>query len=192
MPINIYAVKHPLVLNWTNHLIHNQNNHHDQQELISKITLALIYEACRNTIQSQTLYIKYINEIQTIWLMQNRPINLICSDIEILQMISKDVRKLIPAIIIHPILIAQQNNQWEIIPTNLNQSALQNTNRVIIIEYELKADKIDTILNHIYNQKITKINICCNKCSSIELDNLGQKHRYIDVYTGYIANSDIQ
>nr|YP_009314831.1 Uracil phosphoribosyltransferase [Neoizziella asiatica]SCW23286.1 Uracil phosphoribosyltransferase [Neoizziella asiatica] len=192
MPINIYAVKHPLVLNWTNHLIHNNQSQYDQQELIHKISLSLIYEACRNTIHSQTLYLKYLNQMEKVWLIENQPIDLLCSDIQILQIISKDVKTLIPAVKIHPILAEKQKNQWQITSAYINRLALQKSKHIIIIEHELLADKIRTILSHIYDQNTInpQITICCNKCNSIELDNLGQKYIDVNIYTSYLVNTE--
>ena len=191
MPINIYTIKHPLILNWTNHLIHQTNSYHDTQELVNKISLALIYEVCRKKISSKTLYIKYIHQIHKIWLTDHRKISLLCPNLHILQAISKDARILFPTIRIHGLILTEHNNNWHINPLNISQPTLQETHNIIILENELKTNRIKAILEYIYNHHGGKpqIQICCNNCTTKELDNLGQDYSTLDIYTGYIAEA---
>nr|YP_009315241.1 Uracil phosphoribosyltransferase [Titanophycus setchellii]SCW23696.1 Uracil phosphoribosyltransferase [Titanophycus setchellii] len=191
MPINIYTVKHPLVLNWTNHLIHRTNHHNDHQELIGKISLALIYEVCRNTMENQTLYIKYIYQIHKIWLITNQNISLFCSDLQILQAISKDIYALVPSITIYPLIAEEKDHTWQITIMHKSWSRPGSLNNIIILENKLKTNKIHAIIKHIHNTKKAnpKIHICCNQCNTTELDNLGQRYSKLNIYTGYIEDS---
>nr|YP_009312988.1 Uracil phosphoribosyltransferase [Helminthora furcellata]SCW21242.1 Uracil phosphoribosyltransferase [Helminthora furcellata]SCW24102.1 Uracil phosphoribosyltransferase [Helminthora furcellata] len=190
MPINIYAVKHPLIFTWINHLIHNKPQQGDTYELIYKIHLTLIYEACRKTIQHYNLYIKYIDHINQIWLIKNNKIHIFCTD-NISTAISKDILYIIPKTTIHNINLQEKNNNWSISHENNFSHQITANSQIVIIEEELLANRINSILNYINAKDLinTTIQICCTHCDSTELDKLGQQYSQLDVYTAYITNT---
>nr|YP_009314215.1 Uracil phosphoribosyltransferase [Izziella formosana]SCW22469.1 Uracil phosphoribosyltransferase [Izziella formosana] len=191
MGINIYTIRHPLVLNWVNYLTHNKIHNNDRHELINKINLTLIYEACRKIIQGNALYIKYIDQINEVWLTDNSRIDLFSSNINILQMIGKDIRDMIPNLNIH--LVSWQNHsdsKSQPISTNGANILTRTNTNIIILEEELESDNIVSTLKQIQSRqhKTQKIQICCCYCNTKELDNLSQEYSELDIYTGQITD----
>nr|YP_009315648.1 Uracil phosphoribosyltransferase [Liagora brachyclada]SCW24306.1 Uracil phosphoribosyltransferase [Liagora brachyclada] len=193
MGINIYTIKHPLVLNWMNYLTHNNIPTNDRYELIHKISLALLYEACRKVLQNNTLYIKYINQVNEIWLTDNSPIDIFFSNINILQIAGKDIRNMIPNLNMHFIDLKNNTNNQHSISNNRKNSSTEKINSIIIVEEQLQSQRIISTLEKIYEkqQKYNNIQICCCYCNTTELDNLSQKYSNLDIYTGQITDNKI-
>ena len=193
MGINIYTIKHPLVLNWMNHLIHNKTQNNDRYELISKISLALVYEACRKILKNKTLYIRYMDEINEIWLFNNVKIDLFSSNINILQIIGKDIKNMVPNLNLYFTDLHKGTDNNILIRHNTEKQSVQNIKSIILLEETLQFNKITSTLQKIYAHKTikSKVCICCCYCNTTELDKLSQQYSSLEIYTGQITDNKI-
>nr|YP_009314011.1 Uracil phosphoribosyltransferase [Hommersandiophycus borowitzkae]SCW22265.1 Uracil phosphoribosyltransferase [Hommersandiophycus borowitzkae] len=193
MAINIYSIKHPLALNWMSQLLNSHVSQYHKQELINKISIALIYEATRRSIQHKKLYIKYINYIHETYMIDRCNIVVFCTSINICQIVSKDLQYLIPNLKLYPFIIKQLSttNSWEIITEQQHlSSAINKNSQIIILSEELQASKIKALIKHITSEYYiinNIIQICCAICNHSELDNLSSTKTNLDIYTSYIT-----
>nr|YP_009314626.1 Uracil phosphoribosyltransferase [Liagoropsis maxima]SCW22880.1 Uracil phosphoribosyltransferase [Liagoropsis maxima] len=191
MSINIYTLKHPLVLNWISYLINPSLDKINKAELLNKLAIALLYEVTRKSIDVRNLYIKYLDFINEIYLISGKKIHLFCSDLTISQIITKDVTNLIPNLTVYPVILNWYNNLWDIIPNYQFFPETIQDNNIIIFEEELHAFKVSTIIKNILIRKgdINNIQICCITCTHHELEKLNNQYPNVHVYTATIINN---
>nr|YP_009315850.1 Uracil phosphoribosyltransferase [Trichogloeopsis pedicellata]SCW24508.1 Uracil phosphoribosyltransferase [Trichogloeopsis pedicellata] len=189
MPIHIHSIKHPLVLNWISYLLNPNITTYNKNELINKLSLALIYEATRKSIKNQKLYIKYITHIHETYLMRQYDIIVFCTSITIGQIISKDLQYLIPNLQIHTIVLKKIDSGWDLFVENHKLQDITYNSQIIILEEELISSKIQAILEQIPKHILNNtIQICCSISNKLEIDKLSKIYTHIDVYTGYLTD----
>nr|YP_010873274.1 Uracil phosphoribosyltransferase [Nemalion vermiculare]WGV34384.1 Uracil phosphoribosyltransferase [Nemalion vermiculare] len=185
MPINIYSIKHPLVLHWTSCLSNPSLKTIDSSGLLNKLGLALIYELTRKSLDSNHLYIKYVDYFHDIHLIVNDKICFVCSDLKILQVLGKDITYLIPNIFNYTVPLFLGDGSWHIAPNNqLLPEDISNYN-MIVFEEELHNSKISVIISHLLEQNVpfSKIHLCCIICNRNELEKLNVQYPNISIYT---------
>nr|YP_009313192.1 Uracil phosphoribosyltransferase [Dermonema virens]SCW21446.1 Uracil phosphoribosyltransferase [Dermonema virens] len=185
MSINIYTIKHPLVLHWSSYLSNPSISIGNKNEVSNKVYLALLYEASRRSLDVTRLYIKYFSKTQEISLISRTKCYLFCSDIHISHEINKDAKYLIPNILVKQILLDFENNQWKILkahsmlPVNLTES------QVIILEHQLNTKRLRPVIEYILQcaSYDVPIQICCYICKQVELESLSNQYPKLEIYT---------
>nr|SCW23081.1 Uracil phosphoribosyltransferase [Nemalion sp. H.1444] len=185
MPINIYSIQHPLVLHWSNCLLNPYLKAVDTTDILHKLGLALIYELTRKSLHTQNLYIKYIDRFNNIQLITNDKICFVCSDLNIMQILGKDVTYIIPNLLNYIVPLFTQNGSWQIAPNNqiLPEDIYNYT--IIIFERELNSSKASVVIEHLLEKNIpfNHIQLCCIICSNKELEKLNIQYKNIKIYT---------
>nr|YP_009313808.1 Uracil phosphoribosyltransferase [Helminthocladia australis]SCW22062.1 Uracil phosphoribosyltransferase [Helminthocladia australis] len=192
MSINIYTVKHPLVLHWNSYLNNPSINDNEKYEVSNRINMALIYEASRKSLKTEKLYIKCINNIEEVSLISKRNFYLFCSDLHISQGISKEAKYLIPNINIYNFLLYFKNKQWDILKSHSILPKVLKNSDIIILEKQLDTAKLIPVLEYAlqHEDSNTTLQICCTKCKQIELEVLSNIYPKLSIYTCFIENTN--
>lgn len=189
MSLSVYTVKHPLVMNWTNYLLHNELTISDQFEIINKIGISLIYEATRKTIQINKLYLKEINDVVEVNILPNNINYLVFTDIYFAQILSQNIINLIPNSKVYS--ISNLNNN-----IFLQSQILQNNEHThsILIKHDLDqvtiVKEINQILKKFPHINIKNIQVCCFMCKTSTLQFLGNTYPTLNIYTTQIINDN--
>lgn len=190
MSLSVYTIKHPLVTNWTNHLVHNELTISEKFEIINKIGIALTYEATRKSIDIHQLYLKQIDNIVEVNLLPQEVNNLIFTDIFLSQILSKDLIDLIP--LSHVYTIADYTINENIFIENQLLQKDKTKKNIIIIKQEIEKATIINILDQIsgLHTNINKIQLCCLICRTSTLQFLGNRYPNLNIYTTQIINDN--
>jgi uracil phosphoribosyltransferase len=182
MPLSIYTVKHPLVLSWLSCLLREQITTLEEFDLIQKIVFALIYEATRKFIDIHELYLRRLDDLEEIYILENKFSYCIITDIYFSQISSKDFLSLLPQSSIYTLSLHSRDEKQYL----KDKYDLMKPNIKIIILQKLLDDKIiRAITNLMLDLQLSSHNlqICCLSCSSKNLDILSQTHPNLQIYT---------
>lgn len=193
MSLNVYTIKHPLVLNWVNYLNHNEMTTADKYYIINKIGISLIYEAARKSIKLNTLYLKQLDKIVEVNILPQALNNLIFTDMYLCQILSKDIINILPLSRIYP--ISNSSNNHSIFLQKHNVEFSQGRYNIIIIKEDINPrtiiDTIEQIIaKYAQQEKISNIQICCIRCKTSTLQLLGNRYPNLNIYTTQILNDN--
>nr|YP_009295885.1 uracil phosphoribosyltransferase [Schimmelmannia schousboei]AOM64820.1 uracil phosphoribosyltransferase [Schimmelmannia schousboei] len=188
MQLNIYIISHPIIEIMMNKIIYSQSN--NIQKYYKKIGLLMVYEVLRKWMKIQTIYIKQINQIKELCILNTKESYVIITNlVESYPMIT-DIDDLLPSINI------QHINQ-PIDPIKLQNSyilqKINNTSKILIFELFLNNYEIIKLLNYLLlkkNIKTSQIKILCITCNHKILEKLGQMHPKLNIYTTKIITNE--
>jgi uracil phosphoribosyltransferase len=189
MSLNIYTIKHPLVLNWTSCLLNTPVKEFEKFELIHKIGLALIYESTRRSINTVNLYVKKLDYLQDIHLRSSKFLYTVIIEIYLSQVLSKDILSLIPNTRLCSISISSPNYLQEVY-TDLQSASEHRDKSIVVIVESLNQHQIIPIIEMVKKVQgsLDNLQICCLTCSSEALQDLGAKYTYLNIYTTKIID----
>lgn len=184
MALNIYIISHPILKLFTNTIIYNQINTNTSQE--KYIGLILIYEMIRKYIKVKQIYIKYINYIREINIIQPDQTYYIFTNLINTYNMIADIKILLPNI---KIINFEENinKSFKNKTKDINKKA-----NIIILDIILnKSSCIDLIkyLQIEINIPLHNINICCIKCYNDILEKLGTQYPKLNIYTAQIIQN---
>nr|YP_009315037.1 Uracil phosphoribosyltransferase [Scinaia undulata]SCW23492.1 Uracil phosphoribosyltransferase [Scinaia undulata] len=192
MSLSIYTVKHPLALNWSSHIRNREVEQNQRIELIQKLSISLIYEALRNLVQVDHLYLKSLNHIHELHILANNPICIISSNSSLLNMLFRDLTFFIPNLTLSNKFA---DNNPEIQNTTKEYSLTNNTSskNIIILEENLDCKKMLTTINQLSGKErgVQKLTVCCIDCHTTQLQELGETYNKLDIYTVNIISDNI-
>lgn len=191
MSLSVYTVKHPLVMNWTSYLLHNELTTSDKFDIINKIGISLIYEATRKTTKINNLYLKEIHRIVEVNLLPY-PINFfIFIDLHLAPILSKNIIDIIPQSEICTISNEiHESNIFTLPKTSPSNAHAQ----IILIKYNIDTTKTIQEINQLIalypNIKLQDIQLCCFMCKTSTLQCLGNTYPSLNIYTTQIINDN--
>nr|YP_009739037.1 uracil phosphoribosyltransferase [Palmaria decipiens]QIC19476.1 uracil phosphoribosyltransferase [Palmaria decipiens] len=195
MSLNIYSIKHPLVLNWTSSITHSNVSSRDKVSFLKKISSALIYEATRKSIETINLSIKNMDKYRRLSLLPQQLSYLILTDAYLSQVLSTDINALLPSTTIYPIhkintcvtdkLMSQDLVLEHVIVKSLGK-------HLMVLLKNLNSGYSYRVLQILQSNECTsnQIQICCITCSTEALQVLNTHKHNIDIYTAKIFDDD--
>nr|YP_009297836.1 uracil phosphoribosyltransferase [Kumanoa americana]AOM67570.1 uracil phosphoribosyltransferase [Kumanoa americana] len=194
MTLSIYTIKHPLVQHWSSYILNVTNAKHEQKNIVSQIFLTLLYESTRKSIKLINLYINHLGYIKEINLICNKRPYLIFSEINLIEILGKNIYKFFPEADILPFQITNfsKSRQTYIEFGDLSNCCQLNPH-IIIIEQYLNLDSMSKIVSSIKNTKyaIQEIQVICFICSNEILQIINKTYININltIYTTKIIEN---
>lgn len=187
MSISIYTIKHPLALTWDSCLLQGELTSFEEFDLIQKLVIALIYEASRKFIHVNKLYLKTINSLEVINILDNNFGYCIIANTCIAQIAGKKILSVLPKSKIYSESVERHDME------NLCEKyklSMHNI-KIIVIQDLLDSKIVKNILKlmselHIESQNLQ---ICCFSCSSNTLESLNLTCPDLHIYTVKLINS---
>jgi uracil phosphoribosyltransferase len=195
MPLNIYTINHPLVRNWSSYICNVNLSFNDKKETLNQLYLSLLYEATRKSIKTIDLYLHKLKHSSEISLLCNKGKSLIFSEINLVQILGKNLYQIIPDSLIWPFHInnhqvsKKQNISFfnSLIPKQFHY-------QIVILETYLHYETVHYIFNLINTENITtdKILIICLICSTDTLQIIKKNYTNINltIYTTKIIENN--
>jgi len=189
MKLNIYIISHPLIKILTTGIISYESNH-------SKITsryknhqylgILLIYEILRKWIKISNIYIKKLDYIHEISIIDNDQKNYIITNIIDNYHTITEIEKLFPQTELKHININNLQS-WE----KINIQYINSKTNLIILENFLNNENILNLIHYI--NTIHKINhscikIACITCTNKILEKISTRYTDLNIYTTKIIN----
>lgn len=187
MSISIYTIKHPLALSWDSCLLQKDLTNFEEFDLIQKLVMALIYEASRKFIQVDQLYLKKINSLETLNILNNNFAYCIITNTYITQIAGKKILSVLPKSQIYSETIQQHD-----IKNLCKNYKLSLCNIKIIVIEDLLRSKIVKNIFQVMSElhiKPQNLQICCISCSSNTLESLNLACPDLNIYTLKLINS---
>nr|YP_009315444.1 Uracil phosphoribosyltransferase [Yamadaella caenomyce]SCW23899.1 Uracil phosphoribosyltransferase [Yamadaella caenomyce] len=193
MTLNIYTIKHPLILTWTSNLRQPGLYGKRRYDLLTKIHVQLVYELLRHELNADKLYIKNLDKLEEFHIINTNILSIICPDMKLHVLFRKTVEEFSNTILFSELVLYKDNDQWKIITTEDQVTDWQKPVKFTIVEEKLITDRILAVLTHLTSKKQRTtnqvINICCATCSHQELDMLAKQYKNINVYTANLTDA---
>jgi len=187
MPLNIYTIKHPLVLNWASSLS-STNTTLEEFDLVKKIVLVLIYEATRKFIEIHELYLKRIDDVEEIHIIKNKFSYCIITNKYFSQISGGNILSLLPQASIYNFSLGSEDPAKEI---QEKLGIIGPPMKIILLQKRLDNTIITAINNLMLDLNIASddLQICCVTCSSKNLEILSKTQPNLRIYTIKITDS---
>lgn len=183
MPLNIYIISHPIFKLLTNSINLNTNNKQEYLHNYKYIGFILIYEIIRKYIKIKKIYIKCINYIKEIYIIDSDQQYYLFTNLAHNYQMIGDITILIPNITI----INVEDNITELFKNQTNN--IDNKAHIIILDIIMNTYSIIELIKYLEvetNISLNNIHIGCIECYNHILEKLGEQYRNIDIYTNKI------
>ena len=189
MKLNIYVISHPLIKILTTKTISYKSkyvNFTNKYENYQYLGILLMYEVLRKWIKINNIYIKKLDYIHEISMMDNEQKNYIITNIINNYHVITKIQNIFPQTELKHIDIHNTESWKKIDFPNINSKT-----NLIILENFLNNDKILSFINYI--NRINKIDydyikIACITCTHKILEKISIQHTDLNIYTTKIIN----
>nr|YP_010619566.1 hypothetical protein orf182 [Xiphosiphonia pinnulata]WAX03579.1 hypothetical protein orf182 [Xiphosiphonia pinnulata] len=178
MKLNIYKISHPIIKTLLSHLHLNKKEQHYKY-----IGFLLIYEIFRKYIEINKIYIKQINNIKLIDVINKNKKYLILTDISNTYDIINNIKEILPEV--HIIHVDYQDT-YKIEESLKNLKIDINISKILIVEKIINNDTIINLIKYLKKKKnlhSKDINIGCIISNEETLNKMGNHYPELKVYT---------
>nr|QCI09059.1 Uracil phosphoribosyltransferase [Inkyuleea mariana] len=193
MQLNIYIISHPIIKILSNTIISSALNTYNKfsSQTHKYIGLLLVYEVLRKWMQIKNLYIKKINYIKEVHIIDSQESYLIITNLLHTYNIITEIKILLPDTELQHIDL-NNNKSFTDDYNNIKLINIESTKKIMIIEKFLDNYKIIDLIKYLQvekNVKIHQIKIISVTCNTKILEKIGQMYPNLNIYTTKLINN---